>query len=239
MKCFYNVLKQAGTHTISLPHFHRCQLGRRGWPAFLCMLLALILNACSVVPQRAQTTSSPKPVENTDGGPLTPVDLSHVLEPAPRKESYSRYGNKPYAVFGQRYQVRPTHKNYIERGLASWYGRKFHGLPTSSREPYNMYAMTAAHRSLPIPCYAEVTNLENGRSVVVRVNDRGPFHANRIIDLSYAAAHKLGVTSRGTAMVEVRAINAEEYRKKTVPTSVNSMKSLRLMPSKGTIKPLS
>jgi rare lipoprotein A len=125
----------------------------------------------------------------------------------PRPEPRSRYGNPPfYEVFGQRYYVLDTAEGYVERGLASWYGRKFHGKRTSSGEPYDMYAMTAAHKTLPLPTYVRVTNLENGRSVIVKVNDRGPFHANRIIDLSYAAATRLGIAERGTGMVEVRAI---------------------------------
>jgi rare lipoprotein A len=107
---------------------------------------------------------------------------------------------------GRRYHVMDNAHGYVERGIASWYGKKFHGHRTSNGETYNMYAMTAAHKQLPLPTYVRVTNLENRRSVVVRVNDRGPFHADRIIDLSYAAAKKLGISAKGTGMVEVRAI---------------------------------
>ncbi len=141
-------------------------------------------------------------------GPGTRPVPEDLPDAVPRAEPRSRYGNPPfYEVFGRRYYVRDSASGYVERGLASWYGRKFHGKRTSSGEPYDMYAMTAAHKTLPLPTYVRVTNLENGRSVVVKVNDRGPFHANRIIDLSYAAATKLGIAERGTGMVEVRAID--------------------------------
>ena len=132
-------------------------------------------------------------------------------DPIPRPEPRSRYGNGPtYEVYGQRYKVLGSSYGYRERGVASWYGQKFHGRPTSSQEPYDMYAMTAAHKSLPLPSYVEVRNLRNNRSVVVRVNDRGPFVKNRLIDLSYAAALKLDMVRDGTAMVEVRAISFDE-----------------------------
>ncbi len=129
----------------------------------------------------------------------------------PRPEPYSRYGNGPvYEVLGSRYTVLPTASGYSERGVASWYGEKFHGRLTSSREVYDMYAMTAAHKSLPLPTYVQVRNLRNGRSIVVRVNDRGPFVHNRIIDLSYAAALRLGMVEDGTSLVEVTAITFDE-----------------------------
>jgi len=125
----------------------------------------------------------------------------------PRIEPKSRRGNpKSYVVFGKRYYPKASSKGHVERGLASWYGKKFHGRKTSNGERYNMYAMTAAHKTLPLPTYARVTNLTNGCSTVVRINDRGPFHGNRIIDLSYSAARKLGMAAKGVAMVEVRAI---------------------------------
>jgi rare lipoprotein A len=163
--------------------------------AALALLAAALLAGCGEFPVR-------------DSGPGRPVDLSNVAEPVPRWEPRSRYGNPPqYTVNGHTYKVMDSAEGYVERGLASWYGTKFHGQYTSSREIYDMYRMTAAHRSLPLPTYVRVTNLQNGRSVVVKVNDRGPFHSDRIIDLSYAAAHKLGVVQNGTAMVEVRAID--------------------------------
>jgi rare lipoprotein A len=123
-------------------------------------------------------------------------------------EPRSKSGNPPfYEVFGKRYFVLPTSAGYAERGVASWYGPGFHGNRTANGERYDMHAMTAAHRTLPLPCYVQVTNLSNGRSVVLRVNDRGPFHDNRIIDLSRSAAEKLDVIRAGTALVEVRAID--------------------------------
>ncbi len=131
-----------------------------------------------------------------------------VPDAVPRIEPRSRYGNPPfYDVFGQRYYVLSSSAAYVERGVASWYGPGFHKIRTSTREPYDMYGMTAAHRTLPLPAYVRVTNLQNGRSVVVRVNDRGPFVGNRIIDLSYTAAAKLDMLRDGTAMVEVRSID--------------------------------
>ncbi|MEA3273961.1 MAG: septal ring lytic transglycosylase RlpA family protein [Pseudomonadota bacterium] len=143
-----------------------------------------------------------------DSAPGNPPDLSDVPDAVPKVEPKSKYGNpKSYVVFGKRYHTKPSSEGHVEQGLASWYGKKFHGRKTSSGERYDMYAMTAAHKSLPLPTYARVTNLKNGRSAVVKINDRGPFHGKRIIDLSYAAAHKLGVVSKGTALVEVQAID--------------------------------
>ncbi len=129
----------------------------------------------------------------------------------PRPEPRSRYGNGPvYEVLGKRYTVMPSSLGYQERGVASWYGRKFHGRLTSNRETYDMHAMTAAHKTLPLPTYVRVRNLRNNRSIVVRVNDRGPFVHNRIIDLSYAAARKLDMIKDGTSMVEVTAISFDQ-----------------------------
>jgi len=144
-----------------------------------------------------------------DGGPSQPaIDVSTLVEPTPKAEPPARYGNKPvYSVLGETYKLLPDSHGYVERGVASWYGNKFHGYMTSSLEPYDMYQFSAAHKTLPLPTYARVTNLENGKSVVVRINDRGPFHENRIIDLSYAAAVRIGVWPKGTGLVEVRAID--------------------------------
>lgn len=148
--------------------------------------------------------------DEPDSGPAVPPDLGHVQEPVPRAEPRSRYGNpQRYSVLGRTYEVLATADGYRERGIASWYGNKFHGKRTSSGEPYDMYKMTAAHKTLPIPVHVRVTNLDNGKTVIVRVNDRGPFKDGRIIDLSYAAAHKLGMTGAGTARVEVTAISGE------------------------------
>jgi rare lipoprotein A len=129
----------------------------------------------------------------------------------PRREPRSANGNPPfYDALGQRYFVLPSADDYRERGVASWYGPGFHAGRTASGEPYDMYAMTAAHKTLPLPCYAEVRNLRNGKSIVVRINDRGPFVANRLIDLSYVAAAKLDMLREGTTLVEVRTLNAPQ-----------------------------
>ncbi|MFK2904298.1 septal ring lytic transglycosylase RlpA family protein [Dyella ginsengisoli] len=137
-----------------------------------------------------------------------PLDVSKLVEPTPHWEPRSAYGNKsPYTVLGHTYRVLPSARGYVERGIASFYGNKFHGYKTSSLENYDMYQFSAAHKTLPLPSYARVTNLANGKSVIVRINDRGPFHANRLIDLSYAAAVKIGIWPKGTGMVEVRAID--------------------------------
>ena len=145
------------------------------------------------------------PVE--DGPPPGSPQLGPIADAVPKAEPRSRYGNpKTYVVHGKRYHTLGSSRGYVERGIASWYGRKFHGRRTSSGEKFDMYAMTAAHRNLPLPTYVQVTNLKNGRQAVVRLNDRGPFHPNRLIDLSYAAATKLGIVAMGTGLVEVRAV---------------------------------
>ena len=147
----------------------------------------------------------------SDGPGRVIHDPSAIPDATPRVEPRSRHGNPPrYTVAGRTYRVMDSAHGYRERGIASWYGRKFHGRRTSSGEPYDMYAMTAAHRSLPLPTYVRVTHLGNGRQVVVRVNDRGPFVKNRLIDLSYGAAAKLGMTASGTAPVEVVAIGPSQ-----------------------------
>jgi rare lipoprotein A len=156
----------------------------------------------------AGCSTSSRVHEPSDDAPRNPRDVSTIPDAVPKPEPLSRYGNPAsYVVYGERYYTLPTSKGYRERGLASWYGTKFHGKRTSSGEPYDLYAMTAAHKTLPLPTYVEVTNLDNGRSVIVKVNDRGPFHDGRIIDLSYTAAHKLDILGQGTGRVEVRAID--------------------------------
>ena len=137
-------------------------------------------------------------------------DVDAIPEPEVRAEPRARTGNKDYSVLGKRYRVLDSAADYVEQGGASYYGNKFHGRRTSSGEVYDMYAFTAAHKTLPLPSYARVTNLDNGKSVVVKVNDRGPFHPGRVIDLSYAAAVKLGYREKGTARVEVRALHPDE-----------------------------
>jgi len=139
------------------------------------------------------------------GGPSP--DRVATSDAVPRAEPPSSRGNpSSYTVHGKRYHVRPSNAGFHQRGIASWYGNKFHGRLTSSGEPYDMYKMTAAHKTLRLPAYVRVTNLDNGKSVVVRVNDRGPFVGDRIIDLSYAAAHKIDMTGRGTAPVEIEVV---------------------------------
>jgi len=143
-----------------------------------------------------------------DDGPGAnpPADLASVPDAVPRAEPLHRFANRPYQVFGRDYVPLTSLVPFRQTGVASWYGRRYHGSATSSGEKYNMYAMSAAHPTLPIPSYARVTNLANGRSVVVRVNDRGPFHAERIVDLSYTAAWKLGYVEAGSARVDVESI---------------------------------
>ncbi len=150
-------------------------------------------------------------IEERDSAPSEYRDLSQVRDAVPRNEPRSRYGNPDsYVVYGKRYHVMDTSNGFTERGIASWYGTKFHGRRTSSGERYDMYAMTAAHKNLPLPTYVRVRNLKNQRSVIVKVNDRGPFHENRIIDLSYAAAYKLGITAAGTGLVEITALDPDK-----------------------------
>jgi rare lipoprotein A len=142
-----------------------------------------------------------------DAAPGEGFDGHAVPDAVPIDEPRSRYGNKsPYTVFGKSYKVMDDATGYNERGLASWYGAKFHGAKTSSGEIYDMHAMSAAHKTLPLPSYVRVTNLETGATVIVRVNDRGPFKDNRVIDLSYAAAMRLGITAKGTGLVEVSVV---------------------------------
>ena len=156
------------------------------------------------------------PDTDRDGAPARTLDPNAIPDAVPRPEPKSRYGNPAsYVVFGNRYEVMEDATGFSERGIASWYGTKFHGRRTSSGEPYDMYQMTAAHKSLPLPSYVRVTNLRNGRQAVVKVNDRGPFHANRIIDLSYAAATKLGILAEGTGFVEITLIDPKKTRPAT------------------------
>lgn len=145
-----------------------------------------------------------------DAHPDGELDVSLLREPVPRAEPKSKYGNRsPYKVLGRNYYVLDSAEGYRERGIASWYGTKFHGRNTSSGEPYDMCQFSAAHKTLPIPSFARVTRLDTGESVIVRVNDRGPFHPGRVIDLSFAAASKLGINRTGTAQVEVEAVTGD------------------------------
>ncbi len=177
--------------------------------------LVLVWLVCVVV--LAACTS---PLTKKDSAPKKPTRIDRSEKVIPKVEPKSKYGNpKSYVVFGQRYYTLPSAKGYVEQGIASWYGTKFHGRRTSSGETYDMYAMTAAHKTLPLPTYARVTNKKNGRSIIVRINDRGPFHDNRIIDLSYAAATKLGIVTTGTGLVEVRAIDPRRQTTKPIPAT--------------------
>jgi rare lipoprotein A len=156
-----------------------------------------------------------------DAAPQEPIDISGIQDAVPRDEPLSRYGNPvSYEVMGHRYYTLSSRNGYVERGIASWYGTKFHGQRTSSGEIYDLYKMTAAHKTLPLPTYARVTNLVNGRTIIVKINDRGPFHPNRIIDLSYVAAAKLGILGKGTGLVEVEAINPSAPKKPMFATRI-------------------
>jgi peptidoglycan lytic transglycosylase len=175
----------------------------------LACVIAIGLGACS----SSSSKQSGRYSQAHDTAPAQHIDVSAVKDAVPRVEPYSRYGNpSSYVVLGKRYHTLDSSNNYRERGIASWYGTKFHGHRTSSGESYDMYKMSAAHKSLPLPTYARVTNLDNGKSVVVKVNDRGPFHDNRLIDLSYAAASRLGILGKGTGLVEIEAINPREHQ---------------------------
>ena len=181
--------------------------------SILLIAICLLLPSCAL--WRGASVPTPPPSSGKAPPPVTlptpPRDLDSIPDAVPRAEPRSRYGNpESYVVFGQTYRVQKSARGHVERGLASWYGPGFHSERTSSGEPYDMYAMTAAHKTLPIPVYVRVTHLENGRSVVVKVNDRGPFVGDRINDLSYTAAHKLGMIRSGTAPVEIRVIEPGE-----------------------------
>ena len=168
------------------------------------LLLSLVLAGCSFF-------SAIDPVKR-DGAPSKKLKDCDIQNAVPRVEPRSRYGNPAtYTVRGKTYRVLDSGEGFRERGVASWYGTAFHGNPTSSGERYDMYAMTAAHKHLPLPSYVEVRNLENGRRVIVKVNDRGPFISGRIIDLSYAAATKIGMLGSGTAKVEIAVLDPETF----------------------------
>lgn len=171
----------------------------------LVAALALSLAACST--PRVQPTKGGRYYLN-DGPPkgITQAQIDAVKEPAPRAERLVSGTLKPYVAMGTSYRPMTKLAPYHARGVASWYGTRYHGLPTSSGEPYDVMKLTAAHPTLPIPSYVRVTNVENGKTLVVRVNDRGPFHSDRIIDLSYVAAAKLGYVGKGSALVEIDLI---------------------------------
>lgn len=194
----------------------------RGGRLVIALLIAALLSACG---GKSRTRDG----DSVDGPSYAGIRASDVADAVPREEPLARYGNhSPYEVFGKKYTVMSSARGYREVGIASWYGSKFHGRRTSSGEPYDMHLATAAHRSLPLPTYAEVTNLDNGRRVVVKINDRGPFKGNRLIDLSYGAALRLGMIGTGTARVEVRAV---------LPSEVSSGTRMVAAGSTGTMAP--
>ncbi len=186
----------------------------RGEPVLACGIVAALLAGCGTVATRApEAGARPGGYYKDDGpGANPPANIDAIADAEPRVEPLHRFANNPYTALGRQYVPFTELRAHRERGLASWYGRRYHGQRTSGGEPYDMYAMTAAHPLLPIPSYARVTNLANGRSVVVRINDRGPFISGRIIDLSYAAAWKLGYVASGSAPVEVDAITPGEIQ---------------------------
>lgn len=196
---------------------------KKAWP----LILSLWLSACStldiILPREerpaapASKTEQTKPVKSggyyLDDGPgdNPPADLISIPDAVPKLEPYIARANKPYIALGMTYTPMTTFQPYKKSGIASWYGRRYHGQKTSIGEIYDMYAMTGAHTTLPLPSYVKVTNPDNGKSVIVRINDRGPFHEGRLIDLSYVAAFKLGIAQKGSGVVEVEAIDVKQF----------------------------
>jgi len=185
---------------------------------FVLISTSLLFSGCSSQPSRYALKD--------DTGPDRYIDHHSVADAIPRSEKKSRGGNKNYRVNGKYYKVLNSSNGYKQRGIASWYGKKFHGHRTSNGEVYDMYKMSAAHKSLPLPSFVRVTHLKNGKSVVLRVNDRGPFHRNRLIDLSYVAAKKLGITATGTGLVEIEAINPNQRSSKNISSKKLSARSV-------------
>jgi len=177
----------------------------------LLALSALLAAGCATAPKHSPYYADDGPPQSVPGG------LDKVPEAVPREEEPNRFANRPYTVLGRSYVPVLDREPFRERGIASWYGRKFQGQKTASGEAYDMFKMTAAHKTLPIPSYARVTNLANGKSVVVRINDRGPFHSERIIDLSYAAADRIGIAAKGSGMVELERVFGPSAAAAAVP----------------------
>ena len=220
------------------------------------LLLAALVSGCaSQAPQRAggevgASSSAPaapaaasgeRYAMTGDAYPVAPPDVSTVPDAEPRIEAPSRAGNRStYEVWGETYHVLPDSRGYARQGTASWYGEKFHGYATSNGEIYDMYKMSAAHRSLPLPTFARVTSLNNGRSVIVRVNDRGPFHSDREIDLSYAAAARVGILENGTGPVRVEAIDPAQWlAERGRGGSVSSLQATSVAPAVAASTPVS
>ena len=194
---------------------------------YFALLSVLALAGCGEFPQVPGGT--PRPAGG-DHGPDYPVDVSQVPDAVPTEVAPSRYGNPAsYTVLGKTYTLAPSCQGYHDRGIASWYGMQFHGGRTSDGETYDMYSMTAANKVVPIPCYARVTNLKNGKSVIVKINDRGPFVENRLIDLSYAAASRLDMLGSGTALVDVTAVEPGDVATVT-PLAAPAGGSVTVMP---------
>jgi rare lipoprotein A len=192
---------------------------------FLIIVSCLILASCggnrAVKPSQPSSGTSKGGGYYSDDGPqaITPDNLDKIPDAIPKVEALNKYSTKPYIALGKKYYPLKTPKDYKKRGIASWYGKMFHGKKTASGETYDMYSMTAAHNILPLPSYAKVTNVENGRSIIVRINDRGPFKHEREIDLSYAAAYKLRLIEKGSGLVEVETIDPQEYTLSQTSTS--------------------
>ncbi|MEO8627000.1 MAG: septal ring lytic transglycosylase RlpA family protein [Betaproteobacteria bacterium] len=184
--------------------------------------------ACSTAPMREDTSVARKPGGYyLDDGPGAnpPPNIEEIPDARPRAEPIKASTAKPYVALGQRYTPMTAATPYKARGLASWYGRRYHGKPTASGELYNMYAMTAAHPTLPIPSYARVSNVRSGKTVVVRINDRGPFHSDRLIDLSYAAAMKLGIVRSGSDLVDIESVLPGEATPASLPPATEATQS--------------
>lgn len=195
------------SHYLEPIQIQPCRLVSNWRALFVTLLVTLMLLAggCST-----GKSSRPGKQDGVSRHHPPPPNMDTIPDAVPKVEAKSRYGNPAsYVVFGKRYYTLPDNRDYSSRGIASWYGSKFHGQRTSSGESYDMYAMTAAHKTLPLPSYVRVTNLKSNRSVVVKVNDRGPFHDNRLIDLSYTAAWKLGIIGEGTGLVEVVSLDPD------------------------------
>jgi rare lipoprotein A len=201
----------------------------------LVLLVSVALVGCSLTRHSGKT---PAAIPSGSSVPSPPPDVLAIPDAVPRAEPRGTRGNPPfYEVFGKRYYVMAASDGWVERGTASWYGPGFHAASTSLGEPYDMYGMTAAHKTLPIPCYAEVTNLRNGRRVVVRINDRGPFVGDRIIDLSYTAAAKLDMLTAGTAPVEIRVITPGGGPGSAVPPSLPASPPPPVLPTAAVMPP--
>ncbi|MGA2654913.1 MAG: septal ring lytic transglycosylase RlpA family protein [Gammaproteobacteria bacterium] len=194
------------------------------------LIIIFILSSLLIACGTSSNKTSSRYAQEHDSAPSDPDDVSNVPDAVPKHEPKSRYGNMDsYEVFGKRYYTKDSSDGYVAQGKASWYGTKFHGARTSSGEPYDMYKMTAAHTTLPLPTYARVTNTANGKSVIVKINDRGPFHSERIIDLSYAAAARIGILNQGVGHVKVEAIDPSDF--KGAPTPIMSAENKPATPA--------